>query len=327
MSRDTWLPKSGAPSRIGPSLHLRSDSCLCASLLSMFYHHRHSCPHTVKGPKGCTPQTSYSQSPRFSFQSVVAEPEIEQLLEKSSYTQAELRRLLLKRDNYRCAVSGFIDYVTVRNNPTAASRTTGRAFLEVAHIISQSLTEGVNGASPAAEKKFEWAADASAIIERFGSISLRKILGDACLNNPYNAFMVSPFFHSLFDELRMWFAPVKVNDVVVAHTYEIKALDNSDLCDALPRVIFTPTQVESGVIEAPHPSLIALHAACANIAHMSRAAEYIERFDRDIDDLPDMTAVNAPAELTRALTSPACYWSWIKDHYCTIDCCPVVLVT
>jgi hypothetical protein len=35
----------------------------------------------------------------------------------------------------------------------------------------------------------------------------------------------------------------------------------------------------------PSPKLIALHAACAKVAHLSGAGAYIDKLDRDADDL------------------------------------------
>ena len=54
-------------------------------------------------------------------------------------------------------------------------------------------------------------------------------------------------------------------------------------------------------IEPPSPQLIALHAACAKIAHMSGAAEHLEEAFRDTEPLPVMTDPNAPDELVHAL--------------------------
>ena len=55
-------------------------------------------------------------------------------------------------------------------------------------------------------------------------------------------------------------------------------------------------------IEPPSPQLIALHAACAQIAHMSGAAEHLEETFKDTEAIPVMTATpNAADKLARAL--------------------------
>ena len=54
-------------------------------------------------------------------------------------------------------------------------------------------------------------------------------------------------------------------------------------------------------IEPPSPKLIALHATCAKIAHLSGAAEHLKETFRDTEPLPVMTAPNAADELVHAL--------------------------
>lgn len=67
------------------------------------------------------------------------------------------------------------------------------------------------------------------------------------------------------------------------------------------RVQFRTSVVDQLVIAAPDPRIIALHAACARIAHMSGAAEVLEEVYRDTEAIPLMTEPNAVYELHRAL--------------------------
>ena len=64
-----------------------------------------------------------------------------------------------------------------------------------------------------------------------------------------------------------------------------------------PRVKFESTPD----IPAPDGDMIALHATCAGIAHMSGAAEHLREFYRDMDTIAVMTDPQAPSELARAL--------------------------
>ena len=57
------------------------------------------------------------------------------------------------------------------------------------------------------------------------------------------------------------------------------------------------------VIPAPDPKIIALHAACARIAHMSGAMEHLRELYRETDDISIMTKPNAADELRRALAA------------------------
>jgi len=55
------------------------------------------------------------------------------------------------------------------------------------------------------------------------------------------------------------------------------------------RITFRSVPVGQEVIPAPDPRIIALHAACAKVAHMSAAAEYLEKVFRDPEQLRVMT--------------------------------------
>jgi hypothetical protein len=50
-------------------------------------------------------------------------------------------------------------------------------------------------------------------------------------------------------------------------------------------------------LPVPDPELLALHAACAKVAHLSGAATYIEDFDRDVEDLNVLAGDGRSADL------------------------------
>ena len=47
----------------------------------------------------------------------------------------------------------------------------------------------------------------------------------------------------------------------------------------------TLTSSDPAKLPIPSPKLIALHAACSKVAHLSGAGAYIDKLDRDADDL------------------------------------------
>ena len=47
----------------------------------------------------------------------------------------------------------------------------------------------------------------------------------------------------------------------------------------------TLTSSDPAKLPIPSPKLIALHAACSKVAHLSGAGAYIDKLDRDVDDL------------------------------------------
>lgn len=67
------------------------------------------------------------------------------------------------------------------------------------------------------------------------------------------------------------------------------------------QVEFGSYSVGHTVIQAPDPRLVAIHAACAEIANMSGAANYLEENHRDTEEIAVMTQPGAAYELTRVL--------------------------
>jgi len=62
----------------------------------------------------------------------------------------------------------------------------------------------------------------------------------------------------------------------------LEAVDASILRDCLHHVTFTtPDPVK---LPVPSPTYLSIHAACAKVAHLSGAAECIDKFYRDMED-------------------------------------------
>lgn len=93
-------------------------------------------------------------------------------------------------------------------------------------------------------------------------------------------------------------------ETIVPNTYNVEYTSDVDMVvpHLKSRITFQPCEVNGVVIPPPHPRLLALHAACAGIANMSGAAEYIEETLRDTEPIAVMTEPNAANELIRALT-------------------------
>ena len=110
--------------------------------------------------------------------------------------------------------------------------------------------------------------------------------------------------HSYFDELNMWFESTDM--VRHPQTFELPSLIRTqphkyrvcvadDICANLLKMIghLTPDHLGhpcvtfSGSAEGvrlPYPKLLALHAACARVAHMSGAAEAFDEIECDIEE-------------------------------------------
>ena len=67
-------------------------------------------------------------------------------------------------------------------------------------------------------------------------------------------------------------------------------------------VKFTTEDPEN--LPLPSPEYLKIHAACAKIAHMSGAGEYIEQILRDLEDMKILSEDGTSAELLEHLLAP-----------------------
>ncbi|KAG9308092.1 hypothetical protein JVU11DRAFT_12580 [Chiua virens] len=119
---------------------------------------------------------------------------------------------------------------------------------------------------------------------QYFSYNVEKVNG-AKVHSLYNVMTMKKNVHNWFDHLEMWFE------------------------STAPRAEVTFTSPNSVVYPVPSPQLLALHATCAKVAHLSGAGEYIDKFDHNTDNLSVLaTDGSSWAILTHALwkstTSP-----------------------
>ena len=112
---------------------------------------------------------------------------------------------------------------------------------------------------------------------------------------------------ALFHDGQLMLCDQDAQDQVILNTYTISHTDG--LLGVLHRaridvnrpVVFRDLSVHDQLIHAPDADIIALHAACANIAHMWGVEEHLRELYRDTDSISVMTHPNAAYELSRAL--------------------------
>ncbi|KAJ7067791.1 hypothetical protein C8F01DRAFT_978298 [Mycena amicta] len=125
-----------------------------------------------------------------------------------------LRAQLMDRDRHRCVLTAKVHTPSVNaQHPAVADITpdTQEAQLEVAHIISQSLTEGVTGLTEAARSKLVWAATTAAVLDRFAGTAVSDLLKNYDLHSPFNTFLATHDQYTEFDGLILWLEPVVVS--------------------------------------------------------------------------------------------------------------------
>jgi len=222
--------------------------------------------------KGRTPKGS-SHPSRRSFDKTKEEMLAEIKEAPKHYTDAKKQALL--RDGYRCVVTGTydsnVDLVQDLNVTEEEKRAAGgEVFTECAHIVPDSTY--FNVANPSDKK--EYSASVLAVLKRFG-YDVGAINGEK-VHSLYNVMTMEHNAHDLFDRLNLWFEETATPNYYRVRTTKL-------LLPVRENVMFTtPDPLK---LPLPSPDLLALHAACAQVAHLSGAGEYVDRILKDMEDI------------------------------------------
>ncbi|KAF8336632.1 uncharacterized protein EI90DRAFT_3119881 [Cantharellus anzutake] len=207
------------------------------------------------------------------------------LLQQPSIPDTKLKQLILRRDNYRCIFTDLLDSSAEgEGSPMEEDISTESDLVEMTEdnmrVQEIKPTLGITFVSHIV------LGPAAVLIERFGGIP-SQILGDESLNGPLNAFTASATPHQL------WMVPAKDKEALSGRQIARTIWDQKS------------RYAKSEDEEPPHlpdSRLIALHAACAMILHLSGAIEYVWDFlFREPKPISLMTEPNAAQELTQAL--------------------------
>jgi len=101
--------------------------------------------------------------------------------------------------------------------------------------------------------------------------------------------------HTRFDSLLIWLE----EDPITTNRYHVRGKDATFTSNLPATVTFTTTTP----FPLPDPRYLCIHAACAKIAHISGAGEYIDTIYKDIEDMRVMATDGSSVEALRyALT-------------------------
>lgn len=112
----------------------------------------------------------------------------------------------------------------------------------------------------------EYAASVLAVLKRFG-YDVNSINGEK-VHSLYNVMTMELNIHDKFDRLELWF-----EETANPNCYNVRKPETF----LLPEDQVTFTTPDPVKLPLPSPRLLALHAACAKVAHLSGAGEYIDR--------------------------------------------------
>ncbi|EPQ61155.1 hypothetical protein GLOTRDRAFT_109333 [Gloeophyllum trabeum ATCC 11539] len=217
--------------------------------------------------KGRTPFTSdHPSRPSFDQQRLLLKASIKEA--PKSHSTAKAQALL--RDGYRCTVTGAYDFLAQDMlNDELADPQVWLVDTECAHIVPESTYLNVNtDDSQQASSRKDYAASVLTVLSRFG-YDVDKLNGPK-VHSLYNVMTLQHDVHNRFDRLQLW-----LEETDMANCYRVTVL-------------------------------LALHAACAKVANLSGAAEYLDKLDLELETTDVLACDGGSAEvLNHAIASLA----------------------
>ncbi|KAJ3899282.1 hypothetical protein F5879DRAFT_523733 [Lentinula edodes] len=255
--------------------------------------------HCFRKFKGRNPTTQSHPSPD-SFD--VMKNVILSKLNQAPENHSEARAHALLRDGFRDPFTGKYDYLAEQFDavdPPELLLEFGCASLQVAHIAPDSTYLRLEGV------KTDYAASITAILQQFG-YDFEKFKG-AKVHSLCNLITMSLDMHDAFDQLRIYLEEIGTN------TYQVKGFKQTQMVPGHD-IKFSTDDPE--FYPVPDRELIALHAMCAKVAHMSGAGAYVEDLDRDVEDLGVLASNGGSADvLSHALAVVA---DFSYPHYAAV---------
>ncbi|KAF8550034.1 hypothetical protein OG21DRAFT_1420364 [Imleria badia] len=221
--------------------------------------------------RGRTPKPSEPPS-RPSFEVVKAEVKVD--ITQASKNHKDAKDHALIRDDWKCVVTGIIDCRAPERIIAQLDPTTVGVYTQCAHIIPEATYFGVEPKSKE-NTKLDYSASILAVLKRFG-YDINKLNGEN-VHSLTNVISVESNVHEAFDRLMLYFEATAIK------WFGLKP--HPSVCKF---VKFSTPDPEN--LPVPACELLALHATCCKVAHLSGAAEYIDEIYRDADKLDVLSA-------------------------------------
>ncbi|KAG6371938.1 hypothetical protein JVT61DRAFT_8949 [Boletus reticuloceps] len=193
----------------------------------------------------------------------------------------------LTRDNWRCVVTGTLDR-RVPEHIAQLDPTGDVVYTQCAHIIPESTYFGVQPKSKE-NNKLDYSASVLAVLKRFG-YDIDSLNGKN-VHSLTNVISMTSDVHEAFDRLELYFEATSLKDC-----YEVRWFGRKPFLGNVRELVqFSTWDPEN--LPVPARELLALHATCCKVAHLSGAAEYIDEISRDADELDVLSADGTSAAI------------------------------
>ncbi|KAF8528998.1 hypothetical protein BU17DRAFT_37320 [Hysterangium stoloniferum] len=197
--------------------------------------------------------------------------------------QSVAKKLALLRDGYRCMITCTYDLNSVKENEEVKKLVTQSreivGITQCAHIFPLSANANTSDSGGHGGGK-ECTATIWTIIERFGYVNLLKDLNDANIHRLENIMTLEP----------------KLVQPNQPHTYKVKfGYPFMNLGNQFPELISFESKYKH--LPLPSPTYLGIHAACARVCHLSGAAKYIDKYEREMEDIEVLSTDGASADI------------------------------
>ncbi|KDQ34141.1 hypothetical protein PLEOSDRAFT_1024167, partial [Pleurotus ostreatus PC15] len=186
----------------------------------------------------------------------------------------------LVRDGYRCLITRRYDRAAENEldiTPEELIAYGGLIATQCAHITPASTYFDVNittrESTPDPNKK-DYAASVLAVLKHFGYDV--DTLNGVGVHSLFNVMTLESNVHDMFDQLLLW-----LDATETANSYRVKDANPLYLPGGPAVVTFSTPEPEH--LPVPSPHLLSLHAACAKVANLSGAAEYLDDLHREME--------------------------------------------
>ncbi|CAA7265221.1 unnamed protein product [Cyclocybe aegerita] len=195
-------------------------------------------------------------------------------LSATAASHAKSKQLALERDDFSCVLTGKTDTPSIENDLVKIPQSVVPTVTRASHILNWSASEGLT------DDNRNYAAAADAVLNRFGGIDVIKEFDGSNLHRLENILSLSSDACTWFSDSRIW---LERDSQGLPNTYRPSSTKPSVYLAEIPNIISFSTP-DPERLPLPDPRYLAVHVACARVAHMSGAAEYIHKVLRDMEE-------------------------------------------
>jgi len=209
----------------------------------------------------------------------------------------DAKNYALRRDNWRCVVTGLIHHRApddVQIQALELDPLASLTYSESVHIIPEATFFGVNSNSGEISE-LDYSASILAILKRF-HYDISSFNGER-VHSLTNVITLCKDIHEAFGRLEFYFETTPEED-----RYETRYLTLLRPHSLMPRFV-TFSTTDPAHLPVPAPELLALHATCCKVAHLSGANEYINNILSDAQEMSVLASDGSSGDMLSYMLS------------------------